>query len=251
MSASGPLSGRTVVVTRAAEQAGSFVASLEALGASVLEVPVIRIVDPFDGGAGLRAAVDHMHAYDWVVLASPNAAARFAGSVGSSGLSLGDLRVAVVGPGTAAVLREFGLAVDLVADRSVGEGLVEAFPAGSGRVLLPRAAVTRDVIASGLAAKGWEVDEVEAYRTEPRPADPALANQTAAADAIAFTSSSTVRAFVSSLGVGAVPPIVVSIGPETTRTLQSLGVEPTATADPHTLDSLVGALVGALRSSLE
>lgn len=246
MTSSGSLTGRTIVVTRAAEQAGPFVVSLEALGASVLEVPVIQIVEPADGGAALRSAVDHMHTYDWVVLASPNAAARFASAVAGAAAEFHGVRVAAVGPGTAAVLRDLGLAVDLVADRSVGEGLVDAFPSGTGRILLPRAAVTRDVIASGLAGKGWEVDEVEAYRTEPRPADPALAAKTAAADAIAFTSSSTVRAFISSLGVRALPPVVVSIGPETTRTLGSLGVEPTATADPHTLDSLVHVLVRSL-----
>jgi uroporphyrinogen III methyltransferase / synthase len=234
----GPLDRRTIVVTRAAAQAGPFVRELQALGASVLEVPLIEIVDPADGGAALRAAVDSLSTYDWVVLTSPNAAARFvAAHNGEVGPKIG-----VVGPGTAAVLTDAGCSVTLIADRSVGEGLVEAFPLGPGRVLLPRAAVAREVVPKGLAAKGWAVDEVEAYRTQPVAADPAMGTTIAAADAIVFTSSSTATSFLSSYALATLPALVLSIGPETTATLEAAGATVSATANPHTLHGLVTLL---------
>lgn len=244
-----PLAGRTIVVTRAAEQAGPFVVQLQSLGASVLEVPLIRIADPIDGGAALAAAAADITSYDWIVLTSPNAAIRFAEAMFVDGPSIGvdDLPpIAVVGPGTASVVTGVGFDVALVSDRAVGEGLVASFPPGRGRVLLPRAAVARDVVPDGLRAKGWLVDVVDAYRTEPVPADPALGLQVRAADAIAFTSSSTVRAFVSWYGLALLPSIVVSIGPETTATLTAAAAPVTATASPHTLVGLLDALVGAL-----
>ena len=241
-----PLAGRSVVVTRAAEQAGPFVASLRNLGAVVVEVPVIRIAAPEDGGAALSARVRDLASYDWVVLTSPNAAERFFRAVDESAIGQPDLKIACVGPGTATVVSDVGRTVELVADRAVGEGLVESFPLGSGRVLAPRAAIARSVVPDGLRARGWTVDEVVAYRTEPVPLDSAVRVAVGEADAIAFTSSSTVRAFVSSLGTDAMPPIVVSIGPETTATLIEHGIRPFRTADPHTLDGLLRALVESL-----
>lgn len=241
-----PLAGFSVVVTRAAEQAGPFVASLTDLGATVVEVPVIRIADPEDQGAALRERVDHLSSYEWVVLTSPNAAHRFLRAVDDRSGDTGLVRIACVGPGTAAVVRERKRAVALVADRAVGEGLVESFPPGSGRVLLPRAAVARAVVPNGLRAKGWIVDEVEAYRTEFVAAPPGLKSVVSNSDAIAFTSSSTVRAFLATLGVDSLPALVLSIGPETTATLREHGVRPYLTADPHTLDGLLAAIVDAL-----
>jgi uroporphyrinogen-III synthase len=138
------------------------------------------------------------------------------------------------------------MAVALVADRNVGEGLVDAMPAGPGRVVLVRAAVARDVVLVGLRAKGWIVDEVEAYRTERVDPHPSVAAAVETADAVVFTSSSTASSFVESFPAEVTPAVVVSIGPETTQTLMAAGVRVTATADPHTLDGLVGALVRSL-----
>jgi uroporphyrinogen-III synthase len=238
-----PLSDRTVVVTRAAEQAGPFVSQLQALGATVLEVPLIRITDPADGGAALQAAVDRMYTYDWVVLTSPNAAARFLSAVEDVSKVP---ELAVVGPGTATVVFEYGFSVSLLADRSVGEGLVDAFPVGNGRVLIPRSAIARDVVPDGLRSKGWTVDTVDAYRTEPTQGDPALLPSLRSADAIAFTSSSTARAFLAWYGVAGLAEAVISIGPETTRTLRDAGVDVARTADPYTLDGLVTAVVATV-----
>jgi uroporphyrinogen-III synthase len=141
------------------------------------------------------------------------------------------------------VLAEHHLVCDLVPERFVAEGLLEVFPAPSGRntVLLARAEVARDVLPEGLAAAGWDVDVVTAYRTQPAQVTPETVEQVAAADAITFTSSSTVTNFVAT---GApVPPVVAAIGPVTAATAQEAGLTVTVEAGVHTLDGLVDALV--------
>ena len=237
----GPLTGATVAVTRATDQAGPLVERLVELGAIVVEIPIIAIVGPIDGGVALAAAVDCLHTYDWVVLASPNAARRFL--TASAGVSLP--RLAAVGPGTARVLTDAGAVVDLVPDRSIGEGLVDAFPIGPGRVLVPRAAVARDVIPVGLRAKGWAVELVEAYRTVPVDASTDDLAMLATADIVLFTSSSTVDALVTAAGVEQLPAVVVSMGEATTATALGHGVHVDGTADPSTLDGLLDAVIQA------
>lgn len=278
-----PLSGRTIAVTRAEAQAGPLVEMLESLGAVVLQVPTIVIVDPSDGGVALRSAVAELHRFDWVVLASPNAATYFLRAIhaltaeGSPRLP----RIAAVGPGTAETIRALGVSVDLIPQRSIGEGLVEAFPApptevaslsgsvlptaspgstvsddeptvSTGRVLIPRAAVARDVIPDGLRALGWAVETVEAYRTVPAPVHSDVLEAALNADALAFTSSSTVSSFaaaVRALHEGRLPgtlPIVISIGPATSATAASEGLTIHRTADPHTIAGLVDAVRQAL-----
>ena len=236
-----PLLGRRVVVTRARAQASNLVEKLRALGAETVELPTIEITDPADGGEALRAAVPA--SYDWVAFTSVNAVERtFAGL--RDARAFGTAQVAAVGPGTAGALATRGVVADLVPPSAVAEALVEAFPAGAGRVLLPQAAAARPVVADGLRAKGWTVDVVEAYRTVPaRPTDEAL-GAAAKADAIAFTSSSTVTSW---LALGAtLPPVVACIGPVTAATAAEHNVPVTVVAAEHTLDGLVDALVGAL-----
>jgi uroporphyrinogen III methyltransferase / synthase len=233
-----PLFGRRIVVTRARAQASSLVEKLRALGAETVELPTIEIV-----GEALPDLA--LSSYDWVAFTSVNAVERvFAGI--RDARAFGSALVAAVGPGTAAALAARGVVADLMPVSAVAESLVEAFPAGAGRVLLPQAAAARPVLADGLRAKGWEVQVVEAYRTVPaRPSDDALA-AAAKADAIAFTSSSTVTSW---LALGAtLPPVVACIGPVTAATAAEHGVPVTVVATEHTVDGLVEALVGALRS---
>ena len=233
--AEGPLSGRTIAVTRATDRAGPLVERLQALGATVVAVPMIETVDPSDGGAALRAAVGRLETYDWVVLASRVAAARFL----ACQPRLTGVKIAAVGPGTAATLPR----VDLVPTRTDADGLVEAFPLGPGRLLLPRAAEGRATLVEGLVAKGWTVDAVEAYRTEAI-ADP-LGRLSAIdrrvmdkVDAITFLSPSAVCAWT-----GAVPSTVVCMGPATAEAATQRGYRIAATADPSTLDGLIAAIV--------
>jgi len=96
-------------------------------------------------------------------------------------------------------------------------------------------------VADGLRAKGWDIDVVVAYRTVPVPVD-----DPPTADAIAFTSSSTVRNYVDAVGVEHVPPVVACIGPVTAQTAEELGLHVDVVAETATVDGLVDALVAAL-----
>ncbi len=244
-----PLADRVIAVTRAAEQAGPLVTALVSLGASVVEVPIIAIVEPLDGGRELRSAAGSFANYDWIVFTSPNSADRYLSLVVELGRPPADVntKIAVVGPGTAEVVRAHSFNVNLIPERALGEGLSDAFPAGRGRVLFPRAEHVRRVVVEGMQEKGWQVDEVVAYRTVPASTDGSILMKAMHADAIAFTSSSTVDHFFAAAGPRTDWPLVISIGPETTATLRAKGVAVAATAKPHTIEGLIAAICLALR----
>ena len=257
---SGSLAGRSVVVTRTRAQASSLVDNLAALGATVVELPVIAIEDPIDGGAGLAEAADRVvgGAYAWVAFTSTNAVSRFLAALGGRAVPNGT-RWAAVGAATARRLSEGGFPPTLVPEVTISDALAEAFPraggggAGAGgaggagaRVLFPRAETVRGVLVPGLETKGWKVDEVVAYRTVAGDPDPRSVVAARAADAVAFTSSSTVERTVDLLGIGAVPPVVVSIGPVTSASVRTHGLNVTAEAIESTIDGLVAAVVVAL-----
>lgn len=246
-----PLFGRRVVVTRARAQASDLVARLGELGAEVIESPAIEIVDPADGGEALRAAVGAIGTYDWLVLTSPNGVHRTFAHVPDA-RALAGVRVAAIGPGTAAALASYRVVADVVPERFVAESLLAALPTpppDGGRVLLARAAVARDVLPDGLRDAGWEVDVVDAYRTLPLVPSGDVLDAISGADAITFTSSSTVSNFCDAIGAERVPGLVVSIGPITSGTARARGIDVAAEAEEHTIDGLVGALVGALTTS--
>jgi uroporphyrinogen III methyltransferase / synthase len=244
-----PLFGRRVVVTRAREQASDLVERLHSLGAETVELPAIVIDDPEDGGAELRECAAWLSRgdFEWVVFTSANAVERFCAFLRDA-REFGPTRVAAIGPGTADALRRFGVEPDLVPERFVAESLVDAFPSGKGKVLLPRAAVARDVLVTGLATKGWAVTVVAAYRTRPAEPAPSALADARKADAVTFTSSSTVTNFLQVAGVDPVPPVVVCIGPVTAATARESGLTVDVVAKEHTIDGLVEALVAALRS---
>lgn len=240
-----PLFGRTVVVTRARAQASALADRLRDVGAEVVEVPAIDITDPADGGDALRDAASRLGTYDWIVVTSRNGAERLLAECRDA-RAFGAAKVAAIGPGTAEALAAGNIVVDLVPERFVAESLLEAFPAadaGGGRVLLARAAEARDVLPDGLRDAGWSVDIVEAYRTVlGTPTEEELA-AVAGADVVTFTSSSTVRNFLSVVGGGSVPPIVACIGPITAATAREHDLKVDVEATEHTIDGLVDALV--------
>ena len=245
-----PLFGRTVIVTRAREQASSFRARLEELGAEIVELPTIEIEPlPFDLPSLSVAA--------WIVFTSVNAVdGFFTRGIELHGLdarALAGLRVAAIGPGTAEALSRFGIRPDLVPERSVAESLLEAFPPAliDERVVIPRAETARDVLPEGLERLGYAVDIVAVYRTVTAVPDPADLDRlrSGGIDAITFTSASTVDNFFDLVGDLPTPaPAVVSIGPITSEAIVRLGLRVDAEADPHTIDGLVIAVLGALAS---
>lgn len=247
-----PLAGRTVVVTRPGHQAAELATLVRDVGATPVVVPMIAIAPPADQGVALRHAVDALTSgvYRWVVVSSPNAAARLAEAVHGPD-DLGGARVCAMGPGTAQVLASAGLPVDLVPERFVAESAVDAFDPPEGgdpapRVLVPRAAVARDTLVDGLASMGWQVDVVEAYRTVPASPGPDDVAAAAAADAVTFTSSSAVDRFAEVVGAPRAPAVVACIGPVTAATARRHGFAGVVEADPHTLAGLVDVLVATL-----
>jgi uroporphyrinogen-III synthase len=241
-----------VAVTRAARQAESLTGRLRDAGFDTVAVPVIDIADPADDGVALRAAARRLlaGAYEWVVVTSVNGATRMIAAASPPWPA----RIAAIGSATAAHLADHGLVVDLVPPRFVAESLVESFPGpsdrrqsgevgGNGTVLLPRAAVAREVLPDGLRAKGWSVDVVEAYRTVAPDIDERQRREIAACAVVTFTSPSTVHNFIELIGGDRVPPIVACIGPVTAEACRSHGIDVQVDADHHTIDGLVGARV--------
>ena len=235
-----PLHGRRVVVTRARAQASGLVERLRDLGAEVDECAVIRI-EPLAG-----PPIDAT-AYGLVCVTSPNAPRLLLERCGGDARALAGATVAAIGPGTAAALREVGIVADVVAERSVAEGLLEALPddLAGVRALVARAEEARDTLPAGLAAAGAEVDVVPLYRTlAARPRHP---ERMLAADAVAFTSSSTVTRFAEALAGHDLSRVRgVSIGPVTSATAGTLGVGLIAEAAEHDLDGLVATLLQVL-----
>ncbi len=243
-----PLFGRTVIVTRAREQASSLAARLEELGAAVVELPTIAI-EP------LPVSLPPLDGYDWIVFTSVNAVdGFFTRGLAAHDLdarALAGLRVGAIGPGTTESLARFGIRPDLVPARSVAESLLEAFPPAliDDRVLIPRAETARDVLPEGLARLGYDVEIMPVYRTVTAAPDPNHLEQlrSGAVDAITFTSASTVDNFFDLVGELPSPgPAIVSIGPVTSDAAAARGVRVDAEADPHTIDGLVVAILGAL-----
>ncbi|MHB1719564.1 MAG: uroporphyrinogen-III C-methyltransferase [Acidimicrobiales bacterium] len=268
-----PLHGIRVLVTRARAQSAPLRDALRAAGADVVEMPMIQIVDPADGGAALRKAAASAPSYDWVAFTSVNSVERFVQLL-RDGRALGPARLAVVGNATAAALRTWHLEADLIAEPQTAEGLAAVMPPaqsgaaedspvtaggsmapsyGRGRVLFPRAAEGRDVLAPALRAKGWLVDEVDAYRTVPADVSSGLRSQVedGTVDVVTFTSPSTVRSYVSQFGVPGnwkKTPVVACMGPVTAEAARTAGIYVDVVAAHPTVEHLVAGLV-ELRAS--
>ena len=237
-----PLFGRRIVVTRAQPQAAALAADLRRRGAEAIELPAIAFEPPEDLDRLARAAAE-VGRYDWVAFTSPTGVARFFEHLRDA-RSLGGVRVAAIGPGTAAALADLNVVADLVPKQFVAEALLETLSdeGGPGRVLIPRAETARDVLPVGLVAKGWDVDVVSAYRTVVPAPDPAAAALLAEAEVITFTSSSTVTNFADTYGADAAPKVVATIGPITTETARDRGLEVAIEAIDHTVEGLIDAL---------
>ena len=166
-----PLFGKRIVVTRAREQADALGSRLSALGAGVIALPTIEIRPPADS-APLDRAIAELDTYDWLIFTSANGVRFFLDRLDAGDNDLRKLRakICAIGPATRAAVEALHLKVDLMGKEYVAEGLLEAFAAHDlegKRVLLPRAAVARDLVPAELARRGARVDVVEAYRTVP------------------------------------------------------------------------------------
>lgn len=247
----GWLEGKRVVVTRSREQAGALVGLLVEAGAEPLVFPCIELVDPPDT-APLDGAIRDLDVYAWVVFTSANTVERFFARLAGGDRDarhLHGLRVASVGPATTSALRAHGIEPDFVPDEYVGEGLLTGLCArgvGAGtRVLLPRALEAREVLPDGLRERGARVDVVPVYQTVTGTGDAAVLERLRAgeADAVTFTSPSTVRGFLRlAEGVDTKRLLVAAIGPVAARAAREAGLEVAVEPDEYTAPALVAAL---------
>ncbi|MDD2898408.1 MAG: uroporphyrinogen-III C-methyltransferase [Desulfuromonadaceae bacterium] len=250
-----PLCGRKIVVTRAAEQAGEFSAKLTARGATVLECPTIRLVEP-ESWQLLDLAIRELHSYDWLVLTSVNAVRYFfqrMHALGVDARALAGCRVCAVGPKTADEVQLFGIRPDLVPSDYKAEGVVSEFSRLdmlNNRILFPRADKARDVIPRDLKKMGAHVDSPVAYRNifpERLPPETLFALEKRSVDCITFTSSSTVQNLAAMLGEELMLDMlkgvaVASIGPITSKSCRELGLKVDIEPQSYTLDALAEAL---------
>ncbi len=246
-----PLFGKRIVVTRTREQAGELSKSLHDLGADVIELPTIRIDGPQDR-QGFAEMVSGAHEYDWLVFTSPNGVERFFDAFFAAypdARCLGNPKIAAIGAGTAKKIREYRFAVDLIPEKFVAEGLLDAFKKESVEnltILWIKAEETREIIGDGLAKMGAIVDECIAYRTVPETEDPTGARARLleeGADLITFTSGSTVDHFFD-LGIPWPEGCVAgSIGPITSDVLRKHGTKPAFEATKSDIPGLTAAIV--------
>jgi uroporphyrinogen III methyltransferase/synthase len=247
-----PLFGRRIAITRDRRQAAELAAPLEALGAETLLLPLIEIREAADPGP-LDQAIARLDSYDWLIFTSVNGVRYFVDRLDRSAFDLRSLKakICAIGPATRAAVEALHLKVDRMPEEYVAESLVEAFAADDlscRRILLPRAAVARDLVPSELMRRGATVDVVEAYRTAIPENAAQRAREVLARKPhwIAFTSSSTVNNFVEAAGAEALSGVkIASIGPITSATVREHDLQVDAEANPHTTAGLVQAIIEA------
>lgn len=263
-----PLQGVRVLVGRARHQAGSLSTELRKLGADVIEIPFIEIRKP-RSFRPLDTALKNLEFYDWLILTSVNGVEAMWERLKKLRIrnrSLGSLKIAAIGPATRTAIEKRGARVNVVPKEYVAESVVKSLrkQVKGKRVLLVRAKIARDVIPRELSRAGARIDVIEAYETVvPKTSRArlraALKNAKNRPNVIPFTSSSTVRNFVSLLGragggssgrrrPGYLEGITLaSIGPVTSATLRELHLGVDVEARQYTIPGLIRAIVTATR----
>ena len=251
-----PLLGKTIVVTRAREQASDLVIRLHDLGANCIECPTI-IVRPPENPRPLEDAIQRLSEYQWIVFTSVNGVKFFFDrlrALKKDVRALGHLCTAAIGPATAAKLAGYGLTSDIVPESYRAESVVAAFSKENirgKRILLPRAKEARPILPVELEKLGAQVDEIIAYETQKDSKNVDLllnALDDKQVDMITFTSSSTVKNFkalfpAESFQKRIADVTLASIGPITADTLHELGMEAHVVADSFTIPGLCDAIL--------
>ncbi len=250
-----PLFGRTIVVTRAREQASDFKALLNQLGARCIEFPTIAI-EPPPSWEPLDGALARLDSYQWTIFTSVNGVNYFMDrlrKLGQDVRSLKGVRLGAIGPKTAEALERFGLRLDLVPGEYRAEAILEALGANTmrgQRVLLPRALEARDILPETLREWGAEVDVVPAYQTvlpTHQSTQILAALRSGEIDCLTFTSSSTVSNFFRMFSREDITPalggiVIASIGPITAQTAEKFGLKVDIMPADYTIPALTAAI---------
>lgn len=254
-----PLFGKRIVVTRARAQASDLTHELALLGAEIIECPTIKIVPPEDFSP-MDDAIKRIEQYSWIVFTSVNGVESFYERLYALGLDsrcFGGLKTASIGPATAQKLKSFGINSDIIPETYRAESVVKAFESEQvkgKKILLPRAEEARPVLPVELTAMGAVVDEVTAYRTivDGSCEDVIKESLKTGVDLITFTSSSTVKNFMSLIQTqvdeSGLEEVIgnagcACIGPITADTASDMGLKPTVIADTFTIPGLCSAII--------
>jgi uroporphyrinogen III methyltransferase/synthase len=255
------LFGQRIIVTRTRDQASQLSGRLLELGADVLEVPTIKLAPP-DAHQNIVDAILGLNSYDWIVFTSPNGVSSFFDlffKTFDDLRDIGGVRLAAVGPATAAKLREIHLKVEVMPGDYLAKNIASAIAAFESldnlRILLARAQVADPELPQTLEAMGAIVDDVACYKTVPETEDlngDAARMLESGADWVTLTSASTVENFHARFNL---PDLLqrfpktklASIGPETTKAIAALGLHPVVEAKEHTIPGLVRALEAHVR----
>jgi uroporphyrinogen III methyltransferase / synthase len=252
-----PLFGKRVVVTRALDQAAELSQKLGDLGADVLEIPAIKRIQP-ESRQDIVDAMLSLNSYDWLVFTSLNGVTAFFDLFFKHFQDLRDLggaKIAAVGPATAAKLRELHLQVDVMPDEFVGKKIAGELAKHSSlensKICLLRAEGANPDLPRVLEEFGAILDDIAVYKTVAETEDPFGAVDDflkRGADWITFASGSTVQFFHARFNLPKLlkqfPQMkLASIGPETSKIIRSLGLEPKIEAKEHTSDGLIAELL--------
>lgn len=254
-----PLFGRKIVVTRTREQASELVASLEENGANCAEYSTINI-QPVDSYRVLDVELERLNEYHWILFTSLNGVKYFFERLHALGMDARDLKgpdIAVVGKSTADYLLEFGVHADLIPSVFTGEGLAESLldQGVEGRnILIPRAVQGREILPETLRGAGAQVTIAPVYQNvPPEGRGEALRGELeeGAVDMITFTSSSTVRNFLTMVDAEDAQELksllegvkIAAIGPITAKTVTDNGLQVDLQPEEYTIDAMVDEIV--------
>jgi uroporphyrinogen III methyltransferase/synthase len=232
------LSGKTVIITRAASQSAELRSGLEDLGARVIECPTIHIVPP-TSWKPVDDAIRRLNTYNWLLFTSANAVEQFMDRMGSRRPAM---PIAVVGAATGKKLGEWGLKPSLVPSDFRAEGLLKAFPENlvGTRILFPRAEVAREILPEELRRRGATIDVVTVYRTvKALVGNIGEILETERVDCIVFTSASTIPEDLHMLPTGTALAV---IGPVTREAALLMGLKPDIVPAESTVPALVQAI---------
>jgi uroporphyrinogen III methyltransferase / synthase len=255
------LTGKTVLVTRAAEQSSKFTTLLQQQGATVLEMPALEITAP-SSWQDLDHAITNLSSFSWLILTSANGVNYFferLQTLSKDSRALAGIKIAVVGKKTAQVLQKYNLQPDLIPPNFLADSLVENFPENLAqkKILFPRVETGgREVLVQELTIQGAEVVEVAAYQSQcPKVIDTEIwqALQQKQIDIITFASSKTVSNFVqliktkierkSEIELLLKNVAIASIGPQTSQTCYELLGRVDIEATEYTLEGLTAAII--------
>ncbi|MFH1755452.1 MAG: uroporphyrinogen-III synthase [Candidatus Latescibacterota bacterium] len=250
-----PLYNRKIVVTRSRTQAAAFIEQIEKLGGLALPFPTVSIEDPQDWQA-CDHALGNLSRFDWLVFTSFNGANYFLKRLQEQGHDAVEAKIAAVGEKTAAAVRSFGFAVDLVPHEFSSEGILRAFgdyDIKGKRFLLPTSNIGREALQKGLEETGARVDKLVVYRTAANrlvdAKDMRSRIKRRGVDCITFFSPSAFNFFIDIMGRTIIGDIaansvqLAAVGPVTARAMQREDLHVAIQAERSHEDDLIRSLI--------